>query len=393
MRRVPSTVVVLGLASLLSDLSSEMIFALLPAFLAGLGAGPAALGLIEGVAEATAAAFKLLSGFWTDRAGKRKPLVLLGYTIAGTARPLVALAGSWGVVLAIRFADRVGKGLRTSPRDALIADVTPYAVRGAAYGLHRAMDHAGAVLGPLVAAALLHFAGLPERQVMLFAAVPAAVVLLTLLFGVREPARAPAPFGPRPPLRLRLLPRNYRRLLLALFVATLGNSTDAFVLLRLQQLGVPLGAVALLWSLHHVVRVPATWWGGRLVDRLGPRAMLLFAWGVYAAVYAGLAFAEGRAEAVAIFLAYGFYYGFSEPAERAWVAALAPREGRGAAFGLYHAVTGLALLPASVLCGLLWSRFGPAAGFLAGAALSAAASLLLLRVSAPGASEPPAAAQ
>lgn len=391
MRRLPSTVVVLGAASLLSDLSAEMIFPLLPAFLAALGTGPAALGLIEGVAEATAATFKVLSGVWTDRAGRRKPLVVLGYTIAGTARPLVALAQSWVAVLAIRFADRVGKGLRTSPRDALIADVTPYPARGAAYGLHRAMDHTGAVLGPLVAAALLHFAGLPERQVMLFAAVPAALVLLTLLLGVREPARGPAPRGPRPPLRLRLLPRDYRALLLALFVATLGNSTDAFVLLRLQQLGVPLGGVALLWSLHHVVRVPATWWGGRLVDRLGPRAMLLLAWGVYAAVYTGLAFATSRAEAVWVFLAYGFYYGFSEPAERAWVAALAPREVRGSAFGLYHAVTGLALLPASVLCGLLWKWFGPSAAFLAGAGLSAAASLLLLRVSAPGASDPAAA--
>jgi len=384
MKRVPAAVVTLGLASLLTDLSAEMIFPLLPAFLTGtLGAGAAALGLIEGVAEATAATFKVISGVLTDRSRRRKPLVLLGYTIAGAARPLVGLARNWSAVLLIRFADRIGKGLRTSPRDALIADVTPPSARGAAYGLHRAMDHSGAVLGPLVAAALLHFAGLELRTVFLLAGVPAAFVVVTLAFGVRERAPEPEPpAGPPSPPALRDLPRDYRRLLLVLFVATLGNSTDAFLLLRLQAAGVPVGGVALLWALHHLVRVPATWWGGRLVDRFGPRPMLLLGWIVYAWVYAGFAWAGTRA-AIAIFLAYGLYYGLSEPAERAWIAALAPGSLRGRAFGIYHAVTGLALFPASVLFGLVWSAAGPEVAFLAGATLSVAASGLLLRVPPP----------
>jgi MFS family permease len=228
--RIPRTVVALGVVSLLTDLSSEMIYPLLPIFLASvLGAGAMALGLIEGVAESTAALLKVASGIWTDRARRRKPLVVAGYSLSGIMRPFIGLAAAWPAVLALRFADRVGKGLRTSPRDALIADVTDATARGTAYGFHRAMDHAGAVLGPLVAAVLLKLAGLPLRQVFLLSAIPAVAVLVVLLLGVKEPPPPPAavPAAPKVLAPWSALGPDYRRLLAAVLVFTLGNSTDA----------------------------------------------------------------------------------------------------------------------------------------------------------------------
>jgi len=374
-RRVPGAVVVLGVASLLTDLSSEMIYPLLPAFLAALGAGPGVLGLMEGLGEATAAAFKLLAGRWTDRLRRRKPLVLAGYALAGGARPLIGLARIWPAVLGLRFLDRVGKGLRTPPRDALIADVTAPSARGAAFGLHRALDHAGAVLGPLAAALLLAL-GAEAREVMLLSAVPAALVLVVLVRGVREGGGAPPPPPPSP----APLGAPFRRLLAALGVFTLARSTDAFLLLRLQHAGVALADVALLWSLHSLLRAVAAWGGGRLADRIGARAALLLAWGWFAAVYAGLAVAPGAGGTIALFLAFALHPGLAEPAERAWVAALAPAGRRGAGYGLVHAAVGLGALPGGVLFGAAWAAWGPGPAFLAAAGLACVAALLLLRV-------------
>lgn len=380
--RLPRAVVALGVVSLLSDLSSEMIYPLLPLFLTTvLGAGALSLGVIEGVAEATSSLVKLLSGAWSDRLRRRKPLVTAGYVLAGVARPLIGLAGGWGQVLGLRFADRVGKGLRTSPRDALIADVTPPPRRGAAFGLQRALDHAGAVLGPLAAAALLALPGMTLREVFLLAGVPAVAVVVVLVAAVRDPGRPEADVvtGPGRPV-LRGLPSPLRRLLVALGVFTLGNSTDAFLLLRLGEAGLAASWVALLWSAQHVVKAAAAWAGGRLADRLGRRAMILAGWSVYAAVYAAFALLETTAGLVAVFLVYGLYFGFTEPAERAWVVDLVPAPERGRALGTYHAVVGVAALPASLLFGLLWSRFGAPWAFAAGALLAAAAALLALRV-------------
>lgn len=381
---LPATVVALGLVSFFTDLSSEMIYPLLPVFLATtLGAGMLSLGLIEGVAEATASLLKVVSGLWSDRARRRKPLVLAGYTLSGSVRPLIGLATAWPHVLLLRFSDRVGKGLRTSPRDALIADVTPPTLRGRAYGLHRAMDHAGAVAGPLVAAGLLTLALLPLRQVFLWAAVPALLVVLILIFGVRESATStPSERSPSAPRAgsLRALGQDYRRLLLALLVFTLGNSTDAFLLLRLSHVGITPHGVALLWSLHHLVKVVATYLGGRLCDRVGRRRMVLAGWLVYGGVYLAFALLAGRTGLIAAFLVYGVYFGLTEPAEKAWVADLAPAGLRGTAFGTYHAALGLAALPASLLLGLLWQAQGAPLAFGAGAALAVVAALLLLRV-------------
>jgi len=379
-RRIPPTVIALGIVSLLTDLSSEMIYPLLPIFLASsLGAGAMALGLIEGIAESTAALLKVASGIWTDRTQRRKPLAVAGYALSGMMRPLIGLATAWPAVLALRFADRIGKGLRTSPRDALIADVTDPALRGTAYGFHRAMDHAGAVLGPLVAAVLLNQVGLRMRQVFLFSAIPAVAVLAVLLLGVKE-SHAPRAVPAQSPKRLAPwfeLGADYRRLLLAALVFTLGNSTDAFLLLRLNETGVAAAGIAVLWAAHHVVKMVASWFGGRLSDRLGPRAMILAGWVYYAAIYFAFGWVSSAPWLIAIFLAYGIYFGLVEPAERAWVAGLAPPNLRGSAFGWYHCAIGLAALPASIVFGVLWKQWGAAVAFTAGAAFAVLGAILL----------------
>ena len=380
---LPRTVIALGLVSLFTDLSSEMIYPLLPAFLATvLAAGALELGLIEGVAESTAAILKLVSGLWTDRVGRRKPFVLGGYGLSGLVRPLIGLAGAWPVVLLLRFGDRVGKGLRTSPRDALIADAVDPAIRGRAYGFHRAMDHLGAVLGPLLAAGLMAL-GMGLRGVFLLAVVPGLVVLGLILLGVREaPTLAPRERGPSLGSWAGLGP-GFHRVLAVVVLFTLGNSTDAFLLLRLGDLlgqGEVRGAlswVALLWSAHHVVKLLATYAGGRLSDRLGRRGMIIAGWLVYAAVYSAFAWVDSAVPAVVVFLLYGVYFGLTEPVEKAWVADLVPAGLRGTAFGYYHGAVGLAALPASLLFGALWKLFGVAAAFGTGAALAGLSALLL----------------
>lgn len=381
---IPRTVVALGLVSLLTDLSSEMIYPLLPMFLsAALGAGPLALGWIEGAAESVAALLKLVSGVAADRLARRKPLVLLGYGLSGLVRPLVGLAQSWPAVGAIRLLDRTGKGLRTSPRDALIADVTPERARGAAYGFHRSMDHAGAVLGPLAAAGLIAL-GVSLRGVFLLAAVPAALVVFTIVFGVREPERHTARNSGRPDLSgLRELGPRFWRLLAAIVLFTLGNSTDAFLLLALSGAGVADSSVALLWSAHHMLKMASSYASGLLSDRVGRRTPLLAGWALYSAVYAGFAYFESKPALIATFLAYGLYFGLTEASERAWVADLVPVRLRGTAFGAYNAAIGIAALPASVLFGWIWHSAGKRAAFLTGAALALAAGLLLLLVSRP----------
>ncbi|MBI5446653.1 MAG: MFS transporter [Deltaproteobacteria bacterium] len=359
-----------------------MIYPLLPTFLAtSLAAGPAALGLIEGIAESTASLLKVLSGLWSDRLRVRKPLVTAGYSVSSVARPLIGLAGSWVGVLALRFADRIGKGIRTSPRDALIAEATPRELLGAAFGFHRSMDHAGAVLGPLIAAALLG-AGLSLRGVFLLAAVPSAAVLLVLALGVREAPRALAERRRGAGTRQERLSPGFRRLLASTVLFTLGNSTDAFLLLRLGKAGVPASGVALLWSAHHVVKMASTYYGGRLSDGWGRKPLLLAGWLYYAAVYAGFAFFDSTAALIVLFLAYGVYYGLTEPVVGAWAAELSPGGLRGRAYGYYHGAVGGAALPASLLFGFLWNAWGMEAAFLTGSALALAASGVLLGVPA-----------
>jgi len=377
MRGIHGNVLVLGVVSLLTDVSSEMIYPLLPLFLTGvLGAGPAFLGVIEGVAESTSALLKLVSGVAADRLPRRKPLVLAGYGLSALARPLVALAASPAFVLGVRFCDRIGKGVRTSPRDALIADSVEPSLRGRAYGFHRSMDHAGALLGPLLAAVLLGWFSFDLRTVFWCAAVPGLLALLFLACGVRELPRDPSPASPAGKASL---PRGpLRAYLLILLLFTLGNSADAFLLLRAGDLGVAPARLPLLWAFFHLVKMLSVFPFGALSDRVGRRGVIVAGWGIYAAAYLGFAVATSELHIWLLFAGYGLFYGLTEGAEKALVADLVPATERGAAFGWFNAAIGLGALPASLLFGALWQWFGPLAAFGCGAGLAAMAAFLLL---------------
>lgn len=372
---LPRTVKALGVVSLLTDVSSEMIYPLLPAFLLALGSGPAFVGLVEGLAEATAAGLKVLAGRLSDRARRRKPLIVAGYAVSTLARPLLSIATAPWHVLAVRLADRVGKGTRGAPRDALIAEVTPAPDRGRAYGFHRAMDHAGAFGGPLLASAALAM-GAELRVVIALAAIPGVLSLAVLVFGVRETTTPSVPLatGDEGPTT-----SAFRRYLAVLALFTLGNSSDAFLLLRAQQTGIGLTALPLLWAFHHAVKALTSTWGGALSDRLGRRRAIAAGWGVYALSYLGFAWAGSPLHAWLLFALYGLFHALTEGPERALVADLAARA-RGRAFGLYHAITGVMLLPASLLTGAIWQAWGAPVALGAGAALAglAAAALLAL---------------
>ncbi|HYX24226.1 MAG TPA: MFS transporter [Thermoanaerobaculia bacterium] len=382
--RLGRNVVALAAVSFLTDVSSDMTYPLLPVFLKTiLGASATAVGAIEGAAETTAALLKLASGWWSDRVSQRKPLVLAGYTIASIVRPLIGLAQSVAQVLAIRVTDRVGKGIRTSPRDALIADSVDPAIRGRAFGFHRAADNAGATVGPLLAFAFLRWGGLHLRTVFLLTAIPGALAVLALLFGVRDVPRAVKPRAAQP-LDLRVpLGKPFWAYLGVLLLFTLGNSTDAFLILRAGQLGVATALIPVLWAMLSLVKAVASTPGGILSDRVGRKPLIVAGWFVYAAVY----FAFGRAgqswQAWALFAVYGLYFGLTEGVEKALVADLVPQDRRGAAFGWYNLALGIGALPASLLFGFIWDRWSSTAAFDFGAlvALAAAAGLAVV---APG---------
>jgi len=373
-RSLPRTVLLLGVTSLLTDVGSEMIFSLLPVFVADtLGGGATFLGVIEGAADAVSSLVKLFSGRVADRVSRRKPLVIVGYGIASVVRPLVALATAPWHVLFVRIVDRAGKGIRSAPRDALIADSADEGNVGRAFGFHRAMDHAGAVTGPLLAT-LFVSVHVPVRTIFLLAAVPGALAV-TALSLVREAPRAVVPVSSVQ--AGAALPRDLRRYLAILLVFAIANSSDAFLLLRARDLGVPLAAIPAMWSVLHVSKLAWSWVGGILSDRF-PRAGLIFAgWIVFAATYAGLGFASRPWHAWALFVLYGAFYGLSEPAEKALVKDLAPPHLRGAAFGAYSFVLGIASLPAGLLTGWIWTTWGPRMALGVGAATAALAIALL----------------
>lgn len=361
-----------------------MVIPLLPFFLTSvLGAGALALGFIEGLADAVSSVLKLLSGRWADRMRRRRPLVLLGYGIAAVARPLVGAATAASHVLAVRLADRVGKGIRTSPRDALISQSVEPSQRGAAFGLQRAMDHAGAVAGPLLAAAYVAYVSTDVRPLFWLTAIPGAATLLVLWLGVKE---TDPPAGARPGAAHHAASPDGRRLarfLLPLALFTLGNASDVFLLLKAGGERTPLVALPLLWVGLHVVKAISSVPGGKLADRAGRRPVIAAGWIFYAAIYAGFAFTESPAGIAALFLAYGLYHGLTEAAERALVSEIAPKRAQGAAFGWYHFTLGIAALAASVLFGGLWQAAGMRAAFLTSAALAVLASILLLLTGSP----------
>jgi MFS family permease len=358
--RLPAGVWMLGLVSLLMDTSSEMVHGLLPLFLVGVvGASPFVLGLVEGVAEGTAAFMKLVSGAWSDRLGRRKPLVVAGYALAALSKPLFPLAGSAATVLAARMVDRIGKGIRGAPRDALIADLTPEAQRGAAYGLRQSLDTVGAVLGPLLAVALMVAFANDVRAVFAVAVVPAVLAVVVLVAFVREPPPQARAAGPRPAFdraTLARLPRPYWLLLAAFVPFTLARFSEAFLLVTM--------SVAYVLSAY-----PA----GALSDRV-PRARLLgYGCGILVLANACLGWGDTLAWAFAGALLWGLHMGLTEGLIAAMVADQAPAELRGTAFGVMHFVRGVLVVAASALAGALWAWSGPAQTFLAGAAFAALA--------------------
>ena len=374
--RLGKNVFALGAVSFFTDVSSEIIYPLLPVFLREvLGASASAVGLIEGAAESTAALLKLASGWWSDRVRRRKPLVVAGYVLATIARPLVAFAQSVSQVVAIRVTDRIGKGIRTSPRDALIADSVDPSIRGRAYGFHRATDHAGAVVGPLVAFALLQWGGIGLRPLFLVAAIPGAIAVLVLGLVVRDvPRTAPAPGAAVPDLTTPL-GRRFWAYLVVVLLFTLGNSTDAFLILRASQLGVAPALIPILWAMLHVIKSASSTPGGILSDRLGRKPLIIAGWVIYAMVYLLFGVATETWQAWALFAMYGIYFGLTEGVEKALVADIVPSARRGAAFGWYNLAIGLGALPASLLFGVIWDRQGASAAFGFGAAMAMLAAV------------------
>ena len=379
----------LGWVSFFTDTASEMVYPLLPLFLTRvLGGSAMSLGVIEGVAEGANSVLKIVSGWLTDRSGEPKKLVLGGYSLSGAVRPLIALVTSWPQVVALRFVDRLGKGIRSSPRDAMLARFAPDEHRGRVYGFHRGMDHAGAVAGPLLAAAYLYFHPEAYRSLFMWTLVPGIIVVFLILKvpnqktavrgaasearGARGKARGEN--GGNTPAEL---PRRFYLAMAIILLFALGNASDAFILLRLTDLGVQPVWIPLLWSALHVVKMSSSVIGGALSDRFGRRALIGAGYLWYAAIDAAFAWTTTPGLTIAVFLAYGLYFGLTEGVEKAWVADMAPATGRGLAFGIYNAALGVGGLAASLIFGAIWTRVSPHAAFLTGASLALAASVLL----------------
>ena len=380
-RRLKPQVVLLAFAALLNDTASEMIYPLLPLFLtATLGASPLAIGIIEGAAEAIASLLKLVSGAWSDRVPRRKPFIVTGYGLAALSRLLIAAATVWPIVLAARLVDRTGKGLRSAPRDALIADVTPPADRGRAFGFHRALDHTGALIGPLIAFALLYGARLPLRTMIYLAVIPGAVAALMLLFLLRE-ERRPVPstdageiVQPRAPMSAR-----FRGAMVAVGLFALANSSDAFLILQAHRAGVSAAIIPLLWGAHHVIKVLFSTAAGSLSDRHDRRRLLIAGWLSYAVIYAFFPHVKGVVPMFGLFIAYAIPFTLTEGAERAWIGDLVTPETRGRGFGIYYLTNGLGVFAGTLLFASIY-EVSPSAAFATGAtlALAAAAAVVLL---------------
>jgi MFS family permease len=375
--------------SLATDAASEAIYALLPFFLTQvLGATAVSLGIVEGAAEAVNSALKIVSGRIADRTTRKRRIVLLGYGVSSAVRPLIAFATTWTQVFAVRVVDRVGKGVRGAPRDALLASWATAATRGRVFGLQRGMDHLGAVVGPSLATLFLLFYPGQYRALFLWTIVPGAIaVALILLVPAEDPAQVPSEDAALESTRASVsarsagrLPRQFHLFVVVLALFMLGNSSDAFLLLRLTDAAGSARFVPLMWAALHVVKASVSIASGGWSDRIGRRAVIATGWIVYAVVYVGFATSQTLPALLAWFLLYGFYFGFAEGTEKALVADLAPPSRRGTAFGVYTAVQGLGALAASVLFGVVWTTYGPPAAFGMGAALALAATFFLFIV-------------
>jgi MFS family permease/tetratricopeptide (TPR) repeat protein len=382
MERIPRNVLLLSGVSLLADLSSEMVYPLAPLFLSGtLGAPASVVGIIEGFAEATASLFKFVSGALSDRWGKRKPFCLAGYGLAALTKPLLALATAWPLVLIARVLDRFGKGLRGSPRDALIADSTPPELRGRAFGFHRSADSIGAVGGPLLALLLLSTMPGDYRSAFLIAFIPGLLSTL-LILPVRDRT---TPVPKRPVFSLEVLKRAdpaLRRFLVIMLIFALGNSSDMFLILRAQQLGGSSTTTVLLFGAFNLANVLSSYPAGIVSDRIGRKSLLALGFFLFAAIYLGVGMASNVAMLWVLFPLYGLYHGLSDGIGKAFICDLAPAADRGAALGLQAAMVGVATLPASLVAGFLWDKFGAASAFLYGAGTAFVAGMMMLSTKA-----------
>ena len=379
MFRFPRSVWLLGWVSLATDSATEAIYPLLPFFLTQvLGAGAVSLGIIEGAAEAVNSLLKILSGRAADRAEHKRPLALFGYTVSSLARPFIAITTSWMQVFTVRVLDRVGKGVRGAPRDALLAATATPTTRGRIFGFHRAMDDLGAVIGPVMATLFLWI--YPGRLRTLFAlTIIPGLITIALILLIREDPKPEALQAPDAlkALEAPTLGPRFWSFIVILAIFTLGNSTDAFLLLKLTDAAGSAKFVPLMWAAVNLVKAVVSFAGGAWSDRIGRRYVIGFGWLIYAIVYAGFALGTSIATLLVWFLVYGFYFGFAEGTEKALVADLAPAAAHGTAFGVYTAVQGIGALAASIVFGLLWNAFGTAVAFGTGAALALVADALL----------------
>ncbi|MBA7563571.1 Multidrug resistance protein MdtH [subsurface metagenome] len=388
-------VYVLGAVSLFNDFSSEMIYPLIPLFVKSvLGLGPAFLGILEGIAESTSSILKLFAGYFSDKIKKRKPFAVGGYAISNLLRPLIGLTRSWGVLLFLRFLDRVGKGIRTSPRDAMIADYSPIERRGFAFGFQRGMDHTGAVLGSITASLLLYFFTIELKTIFLLSVIPGIIAVLLMIFGVRniqkrDKIEVPRKYvisnkttnGKKEILKFsdfKKLGKQFSLYLVVLVIFTLGNSTDAFLLLRASEMGFQITVIPLLWAILHISKAVFCVLGGYLSDKIGRKAMILSGWFVYFLTYLGFAYFSEYYLIYLLFIIYGLYFGLTEGVEKALVADIVPGGNLGTAYGFYNLSLGIATLPASIIFGFIWKAYSFRAAFLTGAIISVVASIMLL---------------
>jgi len=364
-------VVLLGVAALLNDAASELIYPLLPVFLSTtLGASPAIIGLIEGVADGLASILKYFSGAWSDRAKRRKPLILSGYALAAAARALIAAATVWPLVLTARLVDRTGKGIRSAPRDALISDVTPASQRGRAFGFHRALDHTGAIVGPLLAVMLLQGFGFSLRAAFYFAVIPGAIAVVMLAFLLKEEKAHEPTENAEPAIATTRLPATFRSAIVAIALFSLANSSDAFLLLQAHAAGVSTAMLPLLWAAHHVIKSLFSTGAGAYSDRVDRRWLLVAGWSIYALIYLFFPFAGSLTAFVILFVLYAIPFTLTEGAERAWIADLVPAESRGRSFGIYYLANGMGVLAGTALFGVIYQQFSARAAFFTGAALA-----------------------
>lgn len=380
MKRLRPQVILLGFVSLLNDAASEMIYPLLPVFLtATLGATPVVIGLIEGTADGLASILKYFAGAWSDRMPRRKPFVVWGYALTAASRGLIGIATMWPLVLTARLIDRTGKGIRSAPRDAMISDVTQPDQRGRAFGFHRAMDHTGAIIGPLLAMLMMSGLGLSLRQTIFLAVIPGAIAVTLLIVVLREPMLRTIEPQSTAPFRIR---GAFARAIAAITLFSLANSSDAFLLLQAHQAGVTTALLPLLWAAHHVIKSLFSTAAGDLSDRIDRRWLLAAGWTSYAILYAAFPFARTLTAFFVLFILYAIPFTLAEGAERAWIADLVPADVLGKSFGAYYLANGLGVLAGTALFGLIYQQVSPRAAFYTGAALALTAVIAVLMTTA-----------